>query len=175
MNGQRSEAEITRLLIRHRTSLYSWIYACVRNHTDADDLFQNVSVAVVESFAQLKDEDGFLPWAREIARRRILDYFKKKNREQVIDPGLVVCLAEAAQEIDALVPVSDHREALQACLEKLPETQRRAILMRYDGSVSGVEELAERLGRTPAAMYGVIKRIKVILRDCVERRLGGEC
>src|SRR5262245_43423155 len=129
MNGQRSEADITRLLIRHRTSLYSWIYACVRNHADAEDLFQMVSVVVVQSFDQLRDEAGFLPWAREIARRRILDFHKKKKREQVVDPALVGCLAEAEEEIDELVPISDHREALQACLERLPTQQRQAILM----------------------------------------------
>ena len=64
--------QVARLLMQHRTSLYGYIFACVRNHEDTEDILQNVSVAVVESVSQLKDEAGFLPWAREIARRRVL-------------------------------------------------------------------------------------------------------
>ena len=44
-----NQGQITRLLMQHRTALYGYIYACVRNHADAEDILQNVSVAVTES------------------------------------------------------------------------------------------------------------------------------
>src|SRR5438046_3523164 len=65
-DGVVRQGEIARLLMQHRTALYGFIYACVRNHADTEDILQNVSVAVTESITQLKDEAGFLPWAREI-------------------------------------------------------------------------------------------------------------
>src|ERR1051326_7352248 len=55
------QGQITRLLMQYRTALYGYIYASVRNHPDAEDIFQNVSVAVTESLGQLRDEAGFLP------------------------------------------------------------------------------------------------------------------
>src|SRR5206468_12369395 len=90
------QGQVARLLMQHRTALYGYIFACVRHHDDAEDIFQNVSVAVTESISQLTDEAGFLPWAREIARRRILAHRRSVRREQPFDPELVRRLADAA-------------------------------------------------------------------------------
>ena len=40
------QGQVARLLMKHRTSLYGFIFACVRNHDDTEDILQNVSVAV---------------------------------------------------------------------------------------------------------------------------------
>lgn len=165
------QAQIAQLLMRHRTALYSYIWANVRNHTDAEDILQNVSLAVVESSARLDDESGFLPWSLEIARRRILKHYRTLGREQAVDPDLLLQLAEAAGRVEQARPASAYQSALQTCLDSLPATSRRLMQMRYDGSVSGVAELAARWDRSVQSMYAQIKRIKTALRDCVERRL----
>jgi RNA polymerase sigma-70 factor len=164
------QGQITRLLMRYRTALYGYIFASVRNHTDAEDIFQNVSVAVTESFEQLRDEAGFLPWAHEIARRRILEHRRRSCRELVCDPELLRKLSDAAERIEERESSSREREALLACLEGLPNGSRRLIAMRYDGS-GDANTLASRLGRTVQSVYAQVKRIKVALRECVQRRL----
>lgn len=178
MEGRRASAEsaispavMARLLMQHRTALYGFIYACVRNHDDTEDILQNVSVAVTESIAQLKDESGFLPWAREIARRRILAHRRGSRRERSCDPEVVRALAEAAERIEREEPASAQRTALMACLEALPGESRRLITMRYDGKSGNVAILAQRVGRTVQSVYAQLKRIKVALRECVSRRL----
>jgi len=168
------QGQITRLLMQHRTALYGYIFACVRNHADSEDIFQNVSVAITESIDRLTDETGFLPWAREIARRRILAYRRNLQREKPFDPDIVRCLAEAAERVERVRPASLQRAALTACLEALPPESRRLIVMRYDGSAGRVEDLAVRFGRSVQAVYAMIKRIKLVLRECVERRLALE-
>jgi RNA polymerase sigma-70 factor (ECF subfamily) len=172
--GMLGRGQIARLLMQHRTALYGYIFASVRNHADAEDILQNVSVAVTESIQQLHDEKGFLPWAREIARRRILAHRRTTRREQPIDPELLLRLAEAADRVERECDSSDHRAALMACLESLPEPSRRLIAQRYDGSSNGMNELAARFGRSVQGIYARVKRIKAALRDCVERRLSLE-
>lgn len=169
-----SQAQVARLLMQHRTTLYGYIYACVRNHADAEDILQNVCVAVTESIGQLKDEAGFLPWAREIARRRVLAHRRVVRREQPCDPELLRRLAEAAERVEEQRPASVQQAALRACLESLPPQSRRLIALRYDGSVSGAEQLASLFGRSVQGIYAQIKRIKQALRECVERRLAVE-
>src|SRR5947208_4511010 len=88
-DGLLGQGQIARLLMQHRTALYGYIYACVRNHADAEDILQNVSVAVTESIDKLNDDAGFLPWAREIARRRVLAHRRPAGRVQVFDPELL--------------------------------------------------------------------------------------
>src|SRR5438132_12773457 len=119
-DGTIRQGDIARLLMQHRTALYGFIYACVRNHADTEDILQNVSVAVTESIGQLKDESGFLPWAREIARRRVLAHRRSARREMVCDPEVVRALAEASERVEQEQPASVHRAALMACLEGLP-------------------------------------------------------
>lgn len=168
------QAYLAQLLMRHRTTLYAYIFAGVRNHSDAEDILQNVSLAVVESFAQLTDAGGFLPWSLEIARRRILKHYRNLDRERAVDPQLLVQLAEAAGRVEQSSPTSAYQTALQTCLEGLPAPSRRLMELRYDGSVSGVAELAVRVERSVQSVYAQIKRIKAALRECVERRLTAE-
>src|SRR5258707_6727833 len=94
--GALGQGQIARLLMQHRTALYGYIFACVRHHADAEDILQNVSVAVMESIDQLRDEAGFLPWSREIARRRVLAHKRLAQRERALDSEVVRSLAEAA-------------------------------------------------------------------------------
>jgi RNA polymerase sigma-70 factor (ECF subfamily) len=167
-----NQGQIARLLMQHRTALYGYIFACVRNHADAEDILQNVSVAVMESIDQLRDESGFLPWSREIARRRILAHKRLAQRERALDPELVRTLAEAADRVETREPASEQRTALMTCLEKLPPVSRTLIAQRYNGV--DATRLAHQFGRSVQAIYAQIKRIKLALRSCVERRLAVE-
>ena len=91
----------------------------MRSHDDTEDILQIVSVAVTESIAQLRDEEGFLPWAREIARRRILAHRRGARRELACDPEVVRALAEASERMEREQPASAHRarwpRAWKAC------------------------------------------------------------
>jgi RNA polymerase sigma-70 factor len=165
------QGQVAQLLMQHRIALYGYIFACVRNHADAEDILQNVCLAVSESIAQLTSEDGFLPWAREIARRRVLAYRRTARREAVLDPDLVRQLAEAADRVEELEPASEQWIALTACLEALPPKSRRLIATRYSDNEGRAEHLAARFGRSVQGIYAQIKRIKAALRDCVQRRL----
>jgi RNA polymerase sigma-70 factor (ECF subfamily) len=173
-DGTLRQGEVARLLMQHRAALYGYIYACIRNHADAEDILQNVCVAVTESIAQLENEGGVLPWAREIARRRVLAHRRMGRREQPCDPELVLHLAEAADAVERERPASAEQSALMACLEQLPPQSRRLIAMRYDGSAADARELARRFRRSVQSVYALVKRIKQALRACVERRLAAE-
>lgn len=165
------QGQVAQLLMQHRTSLYGYIFACVRNHADAEDILQNVCVAVSESITQLTSEEGFFPWAREIARRRVLAYRRTALREAALDPDLVRQLAEAADQLEEREPASEQWIALTACLESLPPRSRRLIVTRYGDNGGRAEHLAARFGRSVQGIYAQIKRIKAVLRECVQRRL----
>lgn len=172
--GVISPGDAARLLTKYHAALYGFVFACARSHHDTEDILQNVSMVVVESIAQLRDESGFLPWAREIARRSALAYFRKNRREHSVDPELVQRLAEAADVLEAERPTSVHGEALMACLERLPAQIRKLLALRYDGSFVDTEGLAARFGQSVQSVYAQVKRIKLALRECVERRLSAD-
>ncbi len=164
-------AEIARLLIEHRPSLMGYLVSCLRNHPDAEDLYQDVSLAAIQSADQLRSADGFLPWAREIARRRVLAHFRKTKRLTPIDPELVDRLTETAAEMDRAHEVPARIEALHTCLEALPSESRKLIAMRYEDHQRPVESLAQSFGRSIQATYAMLKRSRLLLRDCITQKM----
>lgn len=167
---------ITRLLLEHRSPLLAYILAAVRNYADADDIFQETSLAITTSFSQLRDPSGFLPWAREIARRRILAHSRQKKRLLLIDDELLDKLSEAAERlnIQEQKQKESQRNILHSCLEQLPTESRRLIAMRYDSPSPPVESIAKQFGRSVQGTYALLKRIRFVLRDCVENKLSEE-
>ena len=164
-------AIIARLIVAHRCALFSYIFACVRNHADAEEVLQEVSIAVMSSFDKLNNETEFLPWAREIARRQVLSFFRRSKRSLVYDSGLVDVLALAAQNTKCEEAGHRRRQALQECVSVLPDTSRQILFMRYSGIAGEVEDIANQIGRSMSATYGLLKRIRLNLRECVERKL----
>src|ERR1041384_7866207 len=91
------QALIASLLMKHRSELFAYLIASVRNTHDAEDLLQDVSLAASTSWAQYRAGTPFLAWAREIARRRVLDYGKKRARRVALfEPEILESLDHAA-------------------------------------------------------------------------------
>jgi RNA polymerase sigma-70 factor (ECF subfamily) len=172
LDPQTRQAKLVELLTQHRVALQGFILACVRNHSDAEDIFQEVSLAISQLLDRLQRDEDFLVWAREIARRRILAFYRERGRERTLDPELLRQLAEAAERLEHRRPSSLREAALSACLEALPEKSRQVIEARY-GACSA-EQLAAQFGRSLQSIYATVKRIKMALRDCVHQRLARE-
>jgi RNA polymerase sigma-70 factor (ECF subfamily) len=164
-------ADIARLLIEHRATLMGYLVSCVRNHTDAEDLYQEVSLAAIQSADQLRSADGFLPWIREIARRRVLTHYRKSKRLTPIDPELIDRLTETAAEMDGQQGTPARIEALHSCLEALPNESRKLIAMRYEDHQRPVESLAQVFGRSVQATYAILKRSRLLLRKCIIQKM----
>lgn len=165
-----SNAGITRLLIKHRCDLYGYILACVRNYHDAEEVFQELSVGVVTSFHKLRAEDEFLPWAIEIARRQVFSFYRRSKRPMVYDSELVDVLAEVATQNKESSDSESRSQILRDCVEKLPPRSKEVLRLRYGDSFAGVEQIAAHLGRSIAATYGVLKRLRTTLRQCIDAR-----
>ena len=169
--GLTTHVQATRLILKHRASLYSYVYACVRNHADAEDIFQEVSIAVLESISQLRDEGEFLVWAREIAFRRLMACIRKNKKEVLLNPHVIGSMAEAIVRFEQGESFSREREMLLECLEVLPQKSKDLILLRYEDTKQELKEVASRQGLALQTVYYKIKRIKEILRKCISRKL----
>ena len=166
-----SHSEIAGLLAKHQGAILGYLYACLRNHADAEDVFQEVSMAAVELSDQLREADGFLPWIRQIARFRVLKHVERSKRLSPMNPALIDQLAEAAGSITSSSNLDDRTRAINDCLDRLPTESRRMILMRYAESNPSVSQLASHIDRSVQATYALLKRIRVTLRECVNFKM----
>lgn len=165
---------VAALLMRHTDTLYGYILACLRNRHDADDVLQSVAVVIVGAADAPTEDEGFLRWAREIARRRILEFHRVNGRMQVLDPHLVQRLADAAEWAGETRAALDRREALLKCVEKLPADAREVLLHRYGERQLSMEQIAVLVGRSVDGITSYLYRVRAALRNCVDRRLTAE-
>ena len=79
----------------------------------------------------------------------------------------VLHAAEIDRESDRF---SARSEALEECLKKLPENQRRLVLLRYYED-HDITSIAKETDRSEAAVYKLLSRVRAALNECVTARL----
>jgi RNA polymerase sigma-70 factor (ECF subfamily) len=125
-----------------------------------------------QKFAEFDASRDFRKWAFGVARYEVLSHLRDLVRDRhVFDDALVNRLAD-----DAAVAEPRHdaqREALEACLKKLPAAQRELVLSAY-AKGTRIGELAAQRGQTAMSLYKVLHRIRRGLLECVRRQLATE-
>ena len=139
-----------------------------------DDLFQEVALVVFRKAGHTPPIRNFPAWAKEIARRKIKEYYRrKKGRAETRLPTeeMQEFLERTwdESEIDAEALRRMH-EAVQHCLERLPGDSA-AILTRRFAAGAAFAEIAAETGRTEAGMRRAISRIRLMVLDCARRFL----
>jgi RNA polymerase sigma-70 factor (ECF subfamily) len=162
------ESALPRLLLEQRDGLFAYVLALVRNWAVAEDLFQEVSLAVLQEAQKGTVVEDFGPWSREIARRRVLNYWKTSSRTRLI------LSTEALEALDRAFEAHDEEgrereqellQNLRRCLQKLPGHLREVVDLRYREALP-LQEIARRLGRSAGSVQVALSRIRMRLHDC---------
>lgn len=161
---------ILRLMLRERIRLVAYITTIVRDRHHAEDLFQDISVEALKKSDEINDEAHLLGWLRTAARFRAIDHLRRQSaRPLSFAPDLAAKL-DAAWEEATTEPASDQIDALRECLGEMSPRARKMVELRYEEGLAGTE-LAERVKRTPNAVYVALSRIHKALGECVKHRL----
>ena len=163
----------TELFRQHYRELYAYIFALVRDFSDAEDLLQETSVTLWEEFDEFDANTSFRAWACSVAKFKVLNFVRKNVHQRTThDTAFVEHLADAATELPK-VGDAGRREALQHCVEKLSDTQQR-LLWEYYGSKKTVPQIAEQQQRTDNSIYGALAYMRRTLMECIDRYLSKE-
>lgn len=160
------------LFLRSERELYRYVAALVPNVTDAEDIVQQTALALWEKFDAYDPGQPFTPWACRFALNKARQWIERHQRWQsLLDRGL---LEELAQRREELQPEFERRlRHLEDCLGQLPREQRSVVEAYYYERLD-VATLAGRSGRTVAATYKTLQRVRQTLQFCVERQIRAE-
>ncbi|MES2569257.1 MAG: sigma-70 family RNA polymerase sigma factor [Verrucomicrobiota bacterium] len=169
-NGQDLSYEIfVSLLTKFEPQLRRFIRTLLPSWGDVDEVMQRTALAAWRKFAHFEIGSDFLKWALIVARFEALAFRRSMARDRhVFSDALLELMAdEAALEAE----VARHEErALEECLSKL-EPERRELILKAYGPGVDQRDLAEDLGRSPAALYMLLSRIRKDLARCIEHKL----
>ena len=167
-----SQKQLMLLMTQHQRRIFSYIYTLVPSRADAEDILQETSLVICEKFGQFKIGTDFAAWACQIAYWEVRRARQKFARSKVVfDQDIVDALAQTASAM--IDEVSERHEILGRCLQKLHPRDRDLVLTRYEPGC-GVEQAAQRSGRSMEAAYKALGRIRKMLLDCVSNQLTAE-
>ena len=134
---------------------------------DASEIMQDTVVVLWRKFDEFDTTRDFRKWAFGVARYQALSYLRDRGRDRhTFDDTLVHRLADDAAAADHRHEAQ--REALDQCLQKLPEAQRAMVLTAYTKGTR-MDELAAERGQTAMSFYKMLHRIRQTLLECVRR------
>jgi RNA polymerase sigma-70 factor (ECF subfamily) len=152
------------LLQRYQDSLYAFIRARVDDAPTADDLAQDVFVAVYRKIDQLKEPGNFAQWLFGIARYKVLQHIRAMVRRR--DRGRA-----DFDELAAPPLTEDSGELWVSLLRGLDDASRAVLLLRFRDGLS-YRELSERLGMTVSAVGTLLHRARRTAARNLERAQG---
>lgn len=167
----RVRIRVVQVLAGYQMMIQAYAYAIVRDYHLAEDVYQEVAVIVAERAHELPPDDQLTPWLREITRRKALEIRRKARKVGLLLSEEVIEVLAPAFEAGEEDSMSALRDAMANCLESLPAEARHVVIGRY-GSDRSCDELASEIGRSVQGIYGMLKRLRLKLSQCVERRMG---
>jgi RNA polymerase sigma-70 factor (ECF subfamily) len=173
-HGQEIELRerLTRLWREAEPSVQAYVYAAVGRVHDAEDVVQQIAMTVARRFDEYDPTRPFVAWALWLAKSRVIDYYRKQEREKLVfSEALLEKLAGAL--VERQPERTARHEALELCLDKLPEKSRQLLELRYEKD-SSMEGVAEAIQSTAAAVRVMLFRIRNLLAECVQSELSRE-
>ena len=176
LSGDAHSFEI--LLGRCQQSVFSYIYAVVRDTQLAEDIFQDAFVKVIQSLKQsgYTDEGKFNQFVMRIAHNLIIDHFRGKKRMPLVDVQTDdYDMLSNTSDNEASVEYSIMEDEVYSDLNKmvalLPDDLREVLYMRIylDLSFKEIAEITNvsintALGRM---RYAILKLRKMIAENRV--------
>src|SRR5689334_23247231 len=159
------------LFLRSEREIFRYVAALVPNVADAEDIVQQTAIALWEKFDAYDPAQPFTPWACRFALNKTKQWIERRQRWQALLQGGLA--EELAQRREELLPDIERRlKHLEGCLEQLP-VEQRSMVEGYYYRREGIEKVAEASGRTVAATYKTLQRIRQALQACIENSAKG--
>ena len=158
-----------RHFLREQGALKAYLRAATRDAHQADDLLQEVSSVLWESFGAFDEGRPFRAWALGFARIEVLRWRRASAKGAgALSEATLSLLARTADETASQAELrrSHHGD----CVDGLGEHVRDIVRLRYLESVP-IRDLALRVRKSVAAVEMILVRVRRALRDCVDRKL----
>jgi RNA polymerase sigma-70 factor, ECF subfamily len=155
------------LFLRHQKDVFAYILTLMPDRNDADDVYQQTCLALLEKQAEYDLRRQFFPWACGFALNEVRRFRRAHWRERMqLDDAVIESLANV--QLKSAGHIDRQLDMLMDCLESLPP-DRRETLMRCYSHRGSMKELALRLGVDVSALYKRLERTRKMLIECMEQ------
>jgi len=170
-SGDRT-TEFIRLFTTHEPRLHGYVLSLAPNWESAEEILQSTNAILWEKFDHFEAGTNFFAWACKTARIEVMAFYRRQNREKLrFGSELIEMIADESETMDSLL--AERQRYLTGCLERLRPRDRALIQQRYQRGAT-VPSIAKQTGRSVAAIYKALQRVRAMLMTCIETSLAEE-
>ena len=175
---------LSELVTRYQNRLYRYLLRIVRQPAEAEDLFQQTWLRVVEKIRSFDASRNFDAWLFTLARNLAIDHLRR-IRPQSLDETLDETLANSwhretvADRISSKDPTpldhalaAERRTEISEAMAGLPMIYREALTLRFEEEMK-IEEIAQVIGVPVSTVKSRLRRSLEQLRHRLEARYSG--
>lgn len=163
------------LVVMYRDRIYALSYQLTGNHTDAEDLAQNVFIKAYKALPKFRNEADFGTWLHRIAVNLSINERRKKKPDVSLDspvqtqdgemPRIVASNTESPEE------AYEHKEFREMVREALWElsSEHRTVLVLREMQGYAYDEIADMLECSLGTVKSRINRARRTLKEEITR------
>ncbi len=167
--AQRGNSEAFAVLYRENVqAIYRYVYHRVSDRHLAEDITGDVFTKAIEGLGRYQDTGNpFLAWLYRIAHDRVIDYYRKVNR-QPTESDIEEQSIPIESDMDSGLVQEQISSVLQTAIADLTPEQQQVVMLRF---VEGyrIEKVAGIMGKNANAIKALQHRALRALANRLER------
>ena len=175
--GQGETGAFEKLIEKHQALVAGTIARMLGTSSDVEDIAQQVFIRVWKSARRYVPRAKFTTWLLKITRNLVFNEMRRIKRRPHVplrsEPGAedLSLKDETNLAPDASLLESELQQAIEEAIQRLPESQRMALVLRRYQELS-YEQIAEVLDLSVPAVKSVLFRARTELRSRLSKYLG---
>ena len=166
-----NEQDFHQQMLRYEGDIYRLLLSLTGDFAVAEALLQQTVRTLGKEWSSRDQNRPPLSWAFGIAKKQAKNHMRGKSQgAETLDLDDSVVEQISIQQSKLAARSHAHREALQACLQELPQEQREMVQVYYE-SDQPLQEVAERFQVSTDGLHKSLQRSRRLLFACVNGKL----
>ncbi len=147
--------------------IYRYVFYQVKDKAVAEDITEEVFIKAWKAIKSCKGkEQTFLPWLFRIAHNHIIDTFRKKKEELLVEMETVADVFDHRLEVETKL----EQQQLLKVIGRLTPNQRQVIILKFlEGLDNG--QIGQVMHRSQGAIRVLQMRALATLRQTLKREI----
>ena len=165
------QSAFEQLVLDNQNKVYALALRLVNDREEAADLAQEAFVKAWQGLASFQGESSFSTWMYRLTTNVCIDHLRRQKRREGVEPAVSLDdensgwaePADRASDPQQVLEQSERGQALARGLAKLPDWQRRVLVLRELSGLS-YQEIGEALDIDLGTVKSRIARARLNLR-----------
>lgn len=164
------KSKFDRLYDSYYDGVYRYIYVCVKNKWNAEDIISTVFMKIYENREKIQEVETSKNWIFRIAHNAIIDFYRKNGRVIPIDDFIETPVDD--EEYNNII-IKDEFLGVKKYLDELPEETRNIIYLRFYAGLK-FKEIAEIVNKSESTIKSIVNRAMKKVKTSYEESQGGK-